>query len=112
MLKRSIAAIRQWLSPDQDQGALNPGASREDALRASRRGFFRKAALGAASVSGAAGLAKVVVDSVPHPDQKELYTKDAHAGEQELAEREYVLMSDQEKREMVQTFVDDYQDQS
>jgi len=111
MLKRSIAAIRQWLSPGQ--GTLNPGACREeDALRASRRGFFRKAALGAASVSGAAGMAKVVVDSVPHPDQKELYTKDAHTGEQELAEREYVLMSDQEKREMVQTFVDNYKDQS
>ena len=110
MFKRSIAAIHQWLSPDQE--ALNQGASQKEALRASRRGFFRKAALGAASVSGAAGLAKVVVDSVPHPDQKELYTKDAHAGEQELAEREYVVMSDQEKREMVQTFVDNYPDHS
>ena len=110
MLKRSIAAIRQWLSPDQ--GAQNQQAAHEDTVRAARRGFFRKAALGAASVSGAAGLAKVVVDSVPHPDQKELYTKDAHAGEQELAEREYVLMSDQEKREMVQTFIDNYPDQS
>ena len=110
MLKRSIAAIRQWLSPDQ--GAQNQRAAQEEALRASRRGFFRKAAMGAASVSGAAGLAKVVVDSVPHPDQKELYTKDSHAGEQELAEREYVVMSDQEKREMVQSFVDNYQDQS
>ena len=110
MLKRSIAAIRQWLSPDQ--GAQNQRVAQEDALRASRRGFFRKAALGAASVSGTAGLAKVVVDSVPHPEQKELYTKDAHAGEQELAEREYVLMSDREKREMVQSFVDNYQDRS
>ena len=110
MLKQSIAAIRQWLSPDQ--GAQNQRETQEDALRASRRGFFRKAALGAASVSGAAGLAKVVVDSVPHPDQKELYTKDAHAGEQELVEREYVLMSEQEKREMVQTFVDNYPDHS
>ncbi len=110
MLKRSIAAIRQWLSPDQ--GPQNQHAAQEDALRASRRGFFRKAAMGAASVSGVAGLAKVVVDSAPHPKQEELYTKDAHAGERELAEREYVLMSDQEKREMVQTFVDNYQDQS
>ena len=110
MLKRSIAAIRQWLSPDQ--GAQNQRTAQEEALRASRRGFFRKAAIGAASVSGAAGLAKVVVDSVPHPDQKELYAKDAHAGEQELAEREYVVMSDQEKSEMVQTFVDNYPDHS
>ena len=110
MFKRSIAVIRQWLSPDQD--AQYQQVVQEEAIRASRRGFFRKAALGAASVSGAAGLAKVVVDSVPHPDQKELYTKDARAGEQELTEREYVLMSDQEKSEMVQTFVDNYQDQS
>ena len=110
MLKQSIAAIRQWLSADQNPKSQH--VAQEDAIRASRRGFFRKAALGAASVSGAAGLAKVVVDSVPHPDQKELYTKDAHAGEQELAQREYVQMSDQEKREMVQTFIDNYPDQS
>ena len=110
MLKRTIAVIRQWVSPDQD--AQCQQVAHKEALRASRRGFFRKAALGAASVSGAAGLAKVVVDSVPHPDQKERYTKDAHAGEQELAEREYVLMSDQEKSEMVQTFIDNYPNQS
>lgn len=110
MLKRSIAAIRQWLS--SDQSTHNQKTTQEEALRASRRGFFRKAALGAASVSGTAGLAKVVVDSVPHPDHKELYTKDAHAGEQELLEREYVLMSEQEKKDMVQTFVDDYRDHS
>jgi len=110
MLKRSIAAIRQWLSPDQ--GSQNQHAAQEDALRAARRGFFRKAALGAASVSGAAGLAKAVVDSTPKPNLKERYAKDAHAGEKELLEREYVLMSEQEKREMVQTFIDDYRDQS
>ncbi|MEN8214454.1 MAG: hypothetical protein ABFR19_08840 [Pseudomonadota bacterium] len=110
MLKRSIAAIRQWLSPDPS--ARNPGPEQEDAARAARRGFFRKAALGAASVSGAAGLAKAVVDSAPQPNLKELYTKDAHAGEKELLEREYVLMSEQEKMDMVQTFVDDYKDQS
>ncbi|MEN8214325.1 MAG: hypothetical protein ABFR19_08175 [Pseudomonadota bacterium] len=43
---------------------------------------------------------------------EELYTKDAHAGEKELLEREYVLMSEQEKRDMVQAFIDDYSDQS
>ncbi|MEA3301902.1 MAG: hypothetical protein U9Q75_01395 [Pseudomonadota bacterium] len=110
MLKRTIAVIRQWLSPDQD--AQYQQVAHKETLRASRRGFFRKAALGAASVSGAAGMAKVVVDSVPHPDQKQLYANDARAGEQELAEREYVLMSDQEKREMVQRFIDSYPDQS
>lgn len=110
MLKRSIAAIRQWLS--LVQVTQPPVAAQEEALRASRRGFFRKAAMGAASVSGAAGLAKVAVDSVPQPDMKEFYTKDAHAGEDELLEREYVLMSEREKSEMVQSFVDNYQDQS
>lgn len=110
MLKQKIAAIRQWFSPGLS--VRNRGPEQEDAVRAARRGFFRKAAIGAASVSGTAGLAKVVVDSVPQPNLKELYTKDAHAGEKELLEREYVLMSEEEKRDMVQTFIDDYRDQS
>lgn len=101
MLKRSIALIQQWLSPQQS-----------DDVCTARRGFFKRAALGAVSVTGTAGLAKVVVDSTPQPDIQEKYIKSGLAGEQELIEREYVLMSDREKQEMVQRFVDNHSGQA
>ena len=110
MLKRSIAALQQWLSPEP--ATRDPRDASDDDVRAARRGFFKKAAVGAVSITGTAGLAKVVVDSAPRPDLQDLYSKDGLAGEQQLKEREYVLMSDQEKADMVQTFVDNYRDQS
>lgn len=109
MLKRSRAAIQRSLSPEP--AALDPGAAQGDEVRAARRGFFKKAAVGAVSITGTAGLAKVVVDSVPPPDLRDLYAKDGLAGVKELKQREYVLMSDQEKEDMVQSFVDNYHDQ-
>jgi len=110
MLKRSITAIRRWLSPERPLREQLPAMDSEGC--AARRGFFKKAAVGAVSISGTAGLAKVVVDSVPQPDQQGLYRKDHLAGEQELVQRKYVLMSDREKENMVKTFVDNYTDQT
>jgi hypothetical protein len=86
-------------------GARPPSAQ---AVSESRRGFFTKAAVGAVSLSGTAGLAKVAVDSLEKPDLSGLYRKDNLAGEQDLIEREFVVMSSSEKDEMVQQFVDDY----
>jgi len=104
-IKHIFSALGKRFSPEE-------GSSSAEPVSASRRGFFAKAAIGAVSVSGTAGLAKVVVDSVPEPDTTELYRKDGLAGEQELLERDYVLMSDQEKEDMVQQFVDDYHGKS
>lgn len=105
MLKRSITAIQKWLSTRQATQSL---PVQSDGSTATRRSFFKKAAIGAISISATAELAKVVVDSVPQNDMKNHYIKDALAGEEELINREYVLMSDQEMAEMVRTFVDNY----
>lgn len=110
MLKRLTAAIHQWLSSGQTVRDSRPAQG--DEAFAARRGFFKRAAVGAVSITGTAGLAKVVVDSVPQPDLQEVYIKEGLAGEQELLKREYVLMSDQEKADMVQTFVDNYSDRA
>lgn len=109
MLKRWVAAIQQWLSAEQPP--RHPQPKRDEALRAARRGFFKRAAVSAVSVSGTAGLAKVVVDSTPSPDLQDLYRKDHLAGEKQLQEREYVLMSDQEKAEMVGALIKSHSDQ-
>ncbi len=106
-----IIRFRRWLGPEkatQDrQLALDSGGC------ASRRSFFKRAAVGAASVAGAGGIAKKLVDTSIQPsDLKKFYRQDALTGGPELLEREYVLMSDQEKAEMVQTLIGDYPDQS
>ena len=110
MLRRIASALGERFSPDGKIGG-GQGASQE-AISKERRGLFAKAAVGAVSVSGTAGLAKVVVDTVAVPDLQDLYNKDHLAGERELKQREYVLMTDREKRDLVQSFVDRYQDES
>lgn len=109
MLKRWRTAIRKWVFADRITTDSRPVQDGE--ISAARRGFFKRAAVGAVSITGTAGMAKVVVDSVPQPDRRERYIQDGLAGEQELKHREYVLMSDQEKSDMVQSFIDNYPNQ-
>lgn len=104
MLKRMLTTLRKRSSPVVE-GSESPLSS-TGTVSQGRRGFFTKVALGAVSISGTAGLAKVVVESTPEPDLGDLYRKDQLAGEQELAKREYVLMSASEKEVMVQQFID------
>lgn len=108
MLKRSITAIQKWLSPEQ--ASNNPLSVQDESTSTARRRFFKRVAVGAVSITTTAGLAKAVVDSVPQTDMQDHYVKDGLAGEDELMNREYVLMSDQEKADMVQTFIDNYSD--
>ncbi|MCU7890540.1 MAG: hypothetical protein KZQ78_02570 [Candidatus Thiodiazotropha sp. (ex Ustalcina ferruginea)] len=107
MLNRLMAVIRQPFSNDQTNQAIQ-----DEEVCSTRRGLFKRAAAGAVSITGTAGLAKVVVDSSLQPDLQDKYIKDHLSGEQELMGREYVLMSEQEKADMVQTFINNYSDQS
>ncbi len=100
MLKRVVSAFGQWFSPDKN------GA--EEGFSPTRRGFFRKAGAGAAAVTGIGVLAKTAADALPKQDQGELYRQTNRSGEQELLERVHVLMSEQEKDQMVQGFIDSY----
>ena len=107
MLRRILSPLGERFSPESDNGSHHPPP--EEVVSNGRRGFFAKAAVGAISVSGTAGLAKVVVDNVETPDLQDLYRKDHLAGERQPSEREYVLMSDEEKKHMVQQLVDNYE---
>ena len=103
-----LSAFSNRFAPGDTPGKHHPAATKP--VSQARRGFFAKAAVGAVSISGTAGLAKVVVDTIPEPDLSDLYQKDLLAGEQELGEREYVLMSAAEKEDMVQQFIDNYRE--
>jgi len=106
LIRRILSAFGKWVSHGSNGDKRLPSPT--EAVSKARRSFFAKAAVGAVSVSGAAGLAKAVVDSMPEPELHDHYRKDSLAGEQELRERDYVLMSDREKEDMVQQFVDNY----
>jgi len=110
MLKQATAAIRKWLSIDP---VIRDGKSASDkGTSNARRSFFKRAAVGAVSITTTAGLAKTVVDSIPEPSMRERYVKDSHAGEGELQEREYVSMSEQEKTDMLHTLINHHTNQS
>ena len=105
-MRRILSALGERFSSKKSTDEHQPPSA--ESVSTARRGFFAKATVGAVAISGTAGLAKVVGDSVVRPDLQDLYKKDHFSGEQELSEREYVLMSDDEKKDMVRQFVDNY----
>ncbi|MCG7949375.1 MAG: hypothetical protein N0E59_01400 [Candidatus Thiodiazotropha taylori] len=111
MMKQWLIQIEQWLF-GEDKKQQKPELSSSDEPNPVRRRLFRQVAIGAAGVTGTAGLAKSVVDAVPEPDLKKKYRQDALQGEKELSEREYVVMTNQEKEAMLQSFIDNYNNKS
>ncbi|MCG7988028.1 MAG: hypothetical protein JAZ20_07340 [Candidatus Thiodiazotropha weberae] len=107
MIKQWLNRIKQWLFGDYKNQQKSDLKS-SDEPNPVRRRLFRQAAIGAVGVTGTAGLAKSVVDAVPEPDLKQKYHRDATQGETELSQREYVVMTNQEKEAMLQSFIDNY----
>ena len=110
MIRRKIQHYwaSMWDSMRGSTAPITEQSGTEKPPRTSRRDFFKKAAVGAVAVTGTAELAKVTASSLADDDAQTLYEKDVAAGDRVLAERDYVLMSDQEKKAMIQGFVDDY----
>ncbi|MES9859983.1 MAG: hypothetical protein ABW157_09470 [Candidatus Thiodiazotropha sp. LLP2] len=110
MIKRLSTSIIKWLRYilPQQQDTQNKVSDIDN----TRRRFFKRTAIGAVTVTSTAGIAKTIVDSIPKPNLKNSYIKDAVSGENELKQRKFVLMSVQEKEEMVQSFIDGTNNQS
>lgn len=85
-------------------------AAQADGELASRRGFFKKLMIGGATVTAAGGVVKVA-DSVitSEFDAQQAYLDDVTPGDKIIAEREHVLMSREEKQDMLKMFLGDYQ---
>ena len=94
-------------NPPGEAVAASVGAC-NDAKVVSRRAFFKRAAVGAVALTGTAEIAKHVASTIPDHTPQMRYEKDIQAGDSAMSEWEYVVMSDQEKQEMVQTFLDNY----
>ena len=80
----------------------------DDKKPVSRRSFFKKAAVGAVALTGTAELAKQVATTITDDAVRLRYEKEVLAGDAVMSEWEYVVMSDREKQDMVQTFIDNY----
>ncbi len=96
--------------PNDASGNRDDRESNEKKI--SRRRFFKKAAVGAVALAGTSELADLVASSVSEVSPNELYARDILAGEQALAEREYILMSDREKEETVQALIEMHRKQT
>ncbi len=91
----------------QDSAAV---ANQADDTASSRRGFFKKLMIGGATVTAAGGVVKVA-DSVlaSELDAQKAYMADVTPGDKIIAEREHVLMTREEKQDMVKMFLTNYQ---
>ncbi|MEJ1298173.1 MAG: hypothetical protein RPU64_15760 [Candidatus Sedimenticola sp. (ex Thyasira tokunagai)] len=49
---------------------------------------------------------------MPRPNLQDKYATDGLAGEEELKNRDYVLMSEQEKTDMVESFISNHSTQA
>jgi hypothetical protein len=105
-MQKLLASVRTSKKPASDRSRA------EKVEKVSRRDFFKKTAVGTVALTGTAELARVTASSIPDDTAQQLYGKDILAGARVLKEREYVVMSDQEKEEMIQGFVDDYRGNS
>ncbi|MBI5048768.1 MAG: hypothetical protein HZB54_07470 [Deltaproteobacteria bacterium] len=79
---------------------------------AARRAFIKQAVVGGIAVSSVAWLAKAVVATISEntPDMANL--KDNLKQERIMLNKEYAVMSKQEKEELVQIFINSYKEQA
>ncbi len=67
----------------------------------SRRGFIKNAALATTVVAASAGITTTISTIIPKENFQKNYADDVLAGDKALQEREYVVMSDKEKKDIV-----------
>ena len=81
---------------------------RDKASKVSRRDFVKTAAVTTLAFSATAGLAKAVSTLSLAEDHQKKYLEDVLPGDRELAKREYVEMTNKEKKDLVKGLVSSY----
>ncbi len=88
-----------------------PNAASESSRNLSRRGFIKKAVIGGIAVTSVAGLTKMAVSLAEEDAQKKAHLaqiNDEIRQERIMKDKKYVTMTKEEKKNMVQMFVDNY----
>ena len=97
---------------DGRSGSADSVAGNMAKKHSSRRGFIKKALISAVAVAATAKLAEKTASMIAEPDHQKEYLGDVLPGDRVMAEREYVLMSDSEKKQLVGSFEKDYRKRS
>ncbi len=82
------------------------GTSKED--HASRRTFIKNLAIAGAVIGTNALVAKKVASVVLEKDPQRAYLEDVLPGDRVMMAREYVVMTDEEKKRLVKTLIENY----
>lgn len=85
---------------EKDGKALS-GIDNKARVRTSRRGFLTKAVVAGVAVAATAGLAKKTGDLLFKEDHRKAYLDDVLPGDNELASRQYVVMTKEEKKDLL-----------
>jgi len=72
----------------------------------SRRGFLKKAVVSTVAVTATAALAKKASDLIVEPDYEKAVADEILAGDKSLRAREYVLMTDREKKDYLHALLE------
>jgi len=97
---------------DGKAAELGSAVSKMAKKHSSRRGFLKKALIATVAVAATGKVAKKTASLITESDHQKEYLGDVIPGDREMARREYVLMSDAEKRELVQRLQKDYSGRS
>jgi len=77
-----------------------------------RRTFMKTAVIGAVVATSSAGLSKVITAAAPKAMQPRMHTNDDIQQEKIILGKEYVLMTEEEKKQMLQMLIRDYKEQA
>ncbi|MBZ0220941.1 MAG: hypothetical protein K8I01_10990 [Candidatus Methylomirabilis sp.] len=77
--------------------------------RSSRRGFLSKAVVAGVAVAATAGLAKKTGDLIFKEDHQKAYLDDVLPGDSVLASRQYVVMTKEEKKDLLKRLFEFHQ---
>lgn len=93
---------------DKEKKAAISKSEGDSAKVSSRRKFLKSALLGAVAVTATAGLATTVARRIPVENNQKRYLNDVLPGDAILASREYVPMTDAEKKALVRDIHESY----
>lgn len=81
---------------------------KKEGIDYSRRAFMKKALLTGIAVATTAAITKKVVEAVPKHDLRDAYLNDDLQQDKVMKDKKYVLMTTEEKEQLVQTLVSEY----
>ena len=86
------------------------GDNTEDKVQncSSRRDFVKKALASSVALTSTGVLANNVASLVPDNDSQKAYSNDVQLGDRIMMNREYVLMTDEEKKKIIGMLIKNY----